>query len=246
MGFLKSFFNPMPGSAQGGSIHDPLDIFGYGAKNYNSAEAAKQREFNAAEAQKQRDWEERMSNTAVQRRSEDLEKAGLNRTLAATDGATTGGAAAASGGQASDPGNQAGSVIGAIMQAASMRNQMEQFSKSLAEQKRVNSAQIAKTNAEKARIEQETQNIKDVNPNDAGVVKTIKWGVNTAFNAAPAAKETMERIESKLNKDNAIMLERSRRARNDWELIQKLEKRPKYDWHAHERARKIKQKWGWQ
>lgn len=97
-----------------------------------------QNAFNASEAQKQRDFEERMSNTAYQRASADMQAAGYNPALMFSQGgaSTPSGSSARSGsGGAPQVHNPLGNIISTVI--GSVFKSLTSYDNSVREDKRI-------------------------------------------------------------------------------------------------------------
>lgn len=87
-------------------------------RQYNSAEAARNREFQSHEAQVQRDWYESMSNSAYQRSVADMRAAGINPILAYQNGGAASAGTGIAAGSAAAYTATGGDTLSSLLSAA--------------------------------------------------------------------------------------------------------------------------------
>lgn len=168
-------------------------------RRFNEEQAQISREFNSEEAQRARTFTERMSSTAYQRASRDLEAAGLNRILAFGSPANTPGGSAASGTAASggaapqsfDFGNPVGTAIQAAQAKASIANTVQSTATGIATERNQNATAAmteAKTTVEKIKGDLYGQGRKWFEENQSEIMSVLNTAWKQATTKTPQNK----------------------------------------------------------
>jgi hypothetical protein len=186
---LATFINPGVGAAMGavGSY-----LGGQSANKANQMMAQNQMNFQAAQTKEQMEFQERMSNTAYQRSTSDLKKAGLNPMLAYTQGGAStpnGGAGTGASAQMENVlGNSTNSAFQSAMTSQQIRNNQAQIY--------LTGAQIDATEADAAYKRQITASDLMAMPNISAENKRLlsQAALNDSMKQYNSAKTTSENL----------------------------------------------------